>query len=51
MLREEDRTVAPPSPKGLDQQGCGARSDGGQLVNDPKDTVHAKSLLGSDSSE
>ena len=49
--REESRPVALPSLKGLDQQGCGARSGGGQLVNHPEDTVHAKPLVGDDSAE
>ena len=51
MLREEDRAVASPRTQGLDQQGGGAGSGNGQLVNDPKHAVDAKPLLGSDSAE
>lgn len=51
MLREEDRPVALPNSQGIDQQGCGAGSGNGQLVNDPKYAVDAKPLLGSDSAE
>lgn len=48
---EEDSPVVLPSLKGLDQQGRGASSGGGQLVNHPEDTVHRKPLVGGDSTE